>query len=227
MIIHEIFIEDLNLKYNIGINQINFDYNEFFELNNLLDENDALKYLFSLISQLNEKYKEAVIQFFNDEYLLNEDHIIKASYFIQKAFLNKVNISNNKSLELLLYLSTQRQIKRSIQSFGVKFSNLLLGNLNYCIISPKANISEINHEIINRLKARDLEITINNVSLEKLDKIKSYYDISDNQINSIINSYGEKEINTDDENTDSIIQALHDLICEKMSILSLEKIKSD
>lgn len=227
MILKEYFIEELNLKYFVGINQISVKYHEYLDLNKLKNDNDAIEFLISLSSQINEKYDDIIIQFIDDEFILNKDHIQKSIYFVYKAFIQEVNISNSKSMEVLLYLSSQRQIKKSIKAFGVKIQKLKHGNLTYLISSRKNIILNINQEILDRLNAKNAEITINNISEAKLDKIQEYYNISSNQITSIMNSYEKIKFENDKERLNLLMQAIHDILCEKMSILSLEKIKSD
>ena len=226
MIVKECFIEDLDLKYFIGINQISLNYQDLIELNNLKNDKEALEFLISLASQINEDIKDIVVQFIDDELILNQEHIFKSIYFVQKAFKNNLNISKSKSMEELLYLSSQRQIKKGIEAFGVKIQELKNGKLTYLILSQNNNIDNINQEILQRINGKNMEITINNISIEKLEKIKQYFNISNNQINSIINSYDKQEV-ADNENLNLSILAIHDILCEKMSILSLEKIKTD
>ncbi|MFX1326246.1 MAG: KEOPS complex subunit Cgi121, partial [Promethearchaeota archaeon] len=107
----------VELKYYVGISQIKFDGNYFLQTKK--NEEHALNYLFNMIEELQSKYKDMTIQFVKDDYILNENHIYVACYYMEKAFLHNTAISQKKNIELLLYLSTYRQINKSINAFGV------------------------------------------------------------------------------------------------------------
>jgi len=227
MITKKFFIEDFPLIYYVGINQILFDYNYYLKENNLNTQRDALEFLFTLSNQISQNFEDATIQFIDDALVLNYEHIFKSVYYVQRAFFYKINISNSKAMELLLYLSTKRQIKKSIEAFGVKPSKLKQGKLTYCVISPENNLANINQEILQKLNAKEFEPTLNSASKEKIFNIKTYYDFNNDQIKSIIESYDLPDFSTDREEIESSLLALQDLLYERMALLSLEKIKTD
>ena len=209
-------IPDLDLTYFVGLNQIKLK-NKIFELNQL----------FELIEETQTSYMDSTIQFFNDKYIIDQDHVFTACYYVQKAFLYNINISNQPNIELFLYLATNRQITPSIEAFGVSEINLEIKALNFCMISPNDNITEINKTLIKKLGANEIFFDLNIKTHEKFNRIKSYFEITDNQIKSVLNSYGlrKKNITLTDENLDNYVVALKDLIYEKMALLSLEKVK--
>ncbi len=218
MIIKEFSIPDLKLNYFVGINQIK-----------LMDKKLDLNQIFDLIETLQKSYEGSIIQFFNEEYVLNQDHVFTACFYVQKAFLNNTNMSNKKNIEFFLYLATNRQISPSIKNFGL--NEIKIKKKKYvcvCVISPKNNISEINNAIKNNLGGNaEKDITINDKSIEKFNKIKEYFKISENQLRVVLNSYSSADFNNFqiDGNLDILYVSMHDLICEKMALLSLEKIK--
>lgn len=214
MIVKKFYISDLNLKYLVGINQIRiFD--------------STLDFILNLTEKIQNEHKNSVLQFFSDKYILNQDHIFTACYYTQKAFTDNTNISKRKNIELLLYLATKRQIKNALEAFGINLKSDKI--ISYVIISNENNLNKINEEIIQSLGANEIELTINDQSVKKFNQIKSYFEISDNQINSVLNAYGVKEFNNDliANNLNNLFLAIYDLICEKMAFLSLEKIKAD
>jgi len=225
MILKEINIEDQKLKYFVGINQVNFDYKNYLEANELTDDENSLIPIFNLITYIENRYNDCFLQFINDNLIIDENHILSAVYFLQKAFQQKSNILNKKSMELLLYLATKRQIKKGLENFGLTLDNIKEEKLTYCIVSLNNNIKDINQEIINKLQAEQGEITLNFHSIKKINKIKKHYKINDNHLKSIFNSYGFKLSDDEKESLSSISIAFNDILCEKMSILSLEKIK--
>jgi tRNA threonylcarbamoyladenosine modification (KEOPS) complex Cgi121 subunit len=204
-------------NYYIGINQIEIDPNEV-QINKLVE----------LIEVIESHYEETFLQFFNDKYILNPEHILNACYFAQKAFYTKNNISNKKNLELLLYLAAKRQIKLSLEFFGVNLYNIKNNTISFCIISPKDNIQQLNIEINNYLLSKDIRLNLGNLSIDKFKIIKKYFEFSDNQILTVLKSYGYKNDTLDINSLklENLYQALNDLIREKMVLLSLEKRRS-
>ena len=210
------FIKDSNglSNYYVGINQIEIDPNKV-QINELVELNEIVHI----------HHKDTVLQFFNDRYVLNPEHILHASYFVQKAFYASNNISKKKNLELLLYLAANRQIKLSLDRFGVKDYNLTNKKINFCIISSEENLKQVNIEINRYLHSKDISLDLGKLSFDKFDRIKKYFEFSDDQILTVLSSYGykndKKEINP--LNLERLYEALNDLICEKMALLSLEK----
>lgn len=229
MIIKEFNVSDINLKYFVGINQISIDLSKLLDENKRGNQTQAIDFIFEVIEKVQNTFKGATIQIFSNDNVLDQNHIFNACYFMQKAFLNNLNISNKKNIELLLYLATKRQIKIGIEAFGIKYSDLKKGELHYCIISNENNIYEINKEIMQILQAKEVQLNMNDRSLDKFDKIKNLFEITDNQIRTVLNSYGIKNINKDPMSykLEDLYLALNDLICEKMTLLSLEKLKID
>jgi len=215
MIVEDFLIEDIELKYSVGIGQIKLDSSSL-ELEPLLD----------LVKEIQNKYKDTYLQFFNDKFVLNTQHIYHACFFTQKSFYYKINISNQKELEFLLYLATKRQIKDAIKDFGIDLEFIKKELINFCIITSDQTINKISNHIISVLKAIETKFNLNNQNFEKYNNIRKYFAFSDNQINSILKSYN---INIDIKNPNvdnlqSLYLALNDLICEQMALLSLEKI---
>lgn len=212
-------IKDLNglSNYYIGINQIEIDPKEV-QINELVE----------LIEIIQSNHEDTVLQFFNDRYVLNPEHILHACYFVQKAFYTKNNISNKKNLELLLYLATKRQIKLSLEHFGVNDYNFHNKRISYCIISSEDNIKQLNIEINRNLHSKDISLNLENLSNDKFNRVKKYFEFSDNQILTVLCSYGytNDKLNLNSLNLESLYEALNDLICEKMALLSLEKSRS-
>jgi tRNA threonylcarbamoyladenosine modification (KEOPS) complex Cgi121 subunit len=220
-------IEQMDLKYYVGINQIRIELDQFLRAYNVPNEEAALNHLFKLMGELQNKNKELIIQVIKDDYVLNQDHIFIACYYLQKALFHESLISNKKNIELLLYLSTRRQISEGIKSFGVDTTVLKEGRFTICVISPINNLSVINKEILETLKATEIKLSINDLTPKKIKNIIKFYEFSELQIKSVLRSYGINNINLEkpENYLHDISPALFDLICEKMALLNLEKIK--
>jgi tRNA threonylcarbamoyladenosine modification (KEOPS) complex Cgi121 subunit len=226
VILKQFNINSLSLKFFVGINQIKFDYQKFSHFYNLNDKKKSLNKFFEIIEEIQYNHNNSVIQFVKDKYLLNQDHLFTACYYVEKSFLQNINISNRKNIELLLYLAANRQISKSIEAFGIEFVDLRTNELTYCIVSPLNNIEKINNDLSEILDSKETEFKINNKSISKINSIKQYFEISDKQINSVLKSYGISLVKSG-VNLNFQILALYDLICEKMALLHLEKVKVD
>ncbi|MHA1916311.1 MAG: KEOPS complex subunit Cgi121 [Promethearchaeota archaeon] len=224
MIIKNFYVEELELNYFVGLNQITLDLNLILGTHEIKGKGNLFETLFSIIERIQKKNQDLVIQFIKDTYVLNQDHIFTACYYLQKAFHHKSNISNSKNIELLLYLSSKRQISKGMKSFGIDKQDLQKGKLTTCFISPINNIEQINKELLHELKANEVELTINDLSYEKINRINQYFDFNNVQIKSILNSYGIKYKDTLEQqhNLNDQSLAIFDLICEKMALLNIE-----
>ena len=224
MIIQGFNILEINLKYFVGINQIKINSGKLLDLYDIDNQEEVLNQFFSIINKVQNNNENSVIQFIKDKYILNQDHIFTACYYLLKAFQQNINISNKKNIEFLLYLATNRQINKSIEAFGIDYSQLKHNKLTFCIISPFENMNSICDDLLTTLNAVETELTINNQSITKFNLIKEFFRITDNQINSVLRSYG-NEMKKSESNLPSLFSALYDLICERMALLNVEKQK--
>jgi len=56
----------------------------------------------------------------NPEIVCGKEHLEQAAYLAEKAHMNQCNFANDKSTEVLLYLTAQRQISKAIELGGIK-----------------------------------------------------------------------------------------------------------
>jgi tRNA threonylcarbamoyladenosine modification (KEOPS) complex Cgi121 subunit len=220
-------ISEFNLDYYVGVGRLVINVDNILNEKHLSKESEVLDFIFKLIEQTQEKYKDTVIQFFSDTHIIDQNHVYNACYFMLKAFLNNSNILTKKNLELFLYMATRRQIKIGIDAFGITLNDLNKGSLCYCIVSFKDNILEINNEVLNMLNTKEIELEFNIKTASKLQQILEFFEINEKQINIILKSYGINEMKiTEIKNSiENLNIALNDLVCEKMVLLSLEKLK--
>jgi len=216
MITKSIIINEIDLKYSVGISKIQLGSSSL-----------SLEDLFKLIEDIQKDKKGSMIQFFNDELILNSEHVFNACYFTIKAFNNGINISNQKNLEFILYLASKRQIKQSLNDFGLNFTHISNKELTYCIISSSKELSLIDEVMLQKLNAKHLPLDLNNKNYDKFKRVKDYFQISDNQISVVLKTYGLNFLSKTptEEDLINLYNVLNDLICEKMALLSLEKIK--
>ncbi len=216
MITRAIIISEFDLKYSVGISKIQLGLSSL-----------SLEGLVKLIEDIQKDKKGSMIQFFNEEFILNSEHVFNAAYFTIKAFHNGINISNQKNLEFILYLASKRQIKQCLQDFGLKPIHISNKELTYCIISSSTELSLIDEVILQKLNAKHLPLDLNKINYDKFKRVKDYFQISDNQISVVLKTYSLKFLSETPSKEDliSLYQVINDLLCEKMALLSLEKIK--
>ena len=204
------------------------NYYIFINSIRLISSHFTLEEFLKLTDQIQNNNPGSIIQFFNDKFVLNQEHIFNACYFMIKAFNLNRNISLNQNLELLLYLACSRQIKYGLKFFGLNDEIINKGELNYCIISNSGKIDNITKSICSLLDSVPIDSSILRKSLNKFKNVKDFFEISESQLTVILNSY---DLNTDlseitNENLEILYTALSELICEKMALISLEKVKS-
>ena len=219
MIIKNFNIEEFALDYSIGISQIEINYPSLVKVTNGSNQKDLLDQIINDIDQIQEKYESTVIQILNDKNILNQEHIFAASYYMMRAFHKKINISNKRNIELLLYLATERQIKNAIEKFGITLEHLNEGILTFTFITHSNDINKILQEVMDYFNGKEVHLNINEKNLKKLNRIRRLFNINDNQLEVTSAFYKNDE---DDELNRSFL-AVHDLICENMAKLSLEK----
>ncbi|MFX1402320.1 MAG: KEOPS complex subunit Cgi121 [Promethearchaeota archaeon] len=204
-------------NYYIGLSQFKINLDFKFEQ------------FFNIFEKIQHKYNKLVLQFFNDRYVLNSEHIFNACYYLEKVFLNNQNISNKKNIEFLLYLAANRQIKIALEDFGINSEIFKKGFINLCVISSESSFQSLNLEFERIFNINRIDFVLDNYSQKKYEEIKLYFDFPDKQIETVLASYHKKidlkEIQ--DSDLPNLYLALNDLICEKMALLSLEKVSLD
>ncbi|TXT62131.1 MAG: putative Kinase binding protein [Promethearchaeota archaeon] len=214
MRIQHFLISEHGLKYTVLLNTVE-----------LTDHKMSLNQLFTILEELQTKYPTAIIQFFNSDYVLNEDHLYHAIYFVQKAFKYGQHISQKASIEFLLYLSTNRQIKKAIEAFGISASDLNEKLLDYCIVANgDEEVNKINTDLLTNFSCIEKQSPYIQESEEKYNRLLSYFGFSTNQIKTRLNSLEVKRFERIEVPLKDAIRlhALEDLIIEKMALLSLE-----
>ncbi len=212
MIIQEFSFAEDQLHYFVG-------------LGSLIITKLELDDIFNLIEIIQKRYEGLMLQFFNRKLILNYNHIFYACYHTLKTFCYKKNISNKMGIEFLLYLSADRQIKRTLENYGITTHNINQGAIDFCAISNNNNLEIVRRDLLKEINAEEIDLNLGKTSYDKYERIKEYFGINENQINTVLKSYRilVDDIKPTKTNIGHFYLALEDLICEKMVILSLEK----
>jgi KEOPS complex subunit Cgi121 len=110
----------------------------------LIDDVDVF---LSVIKSLSEKY-DLVIQVFNADLIYGKDHLLSSYEHAKRAVNRKLNITKSLGMELLLYASGERQIKKALDKIGIKKNSV-----NLAILIHGRSISEgLINKILQQLK---------------------------------------------------------------------------
>jgi tRNA threonylcarbamoyladenosine modification (KEOPS) complex Cgi121 subunit len=150
--------------------------------------------------------QDTAVQFFNAELVATWEHLYFAVLNALTAFRNKSNISKNVAVEVMLYASAQRQIRKAIALVGVKRDSaqvavVILGENPLAVKAAFSSVSK-------RVDAEPDE-TVLALSNGKVQSIRETFSVSDGELATVI-AKGDFQ------------QALVNLIIERMALLSTQ-----
>jgi tRNA threonylcarbamoyladenosine modification (KEOPS) complex Cgi121 subunit len=153
-----------------------------------------------------EKPPDTEIQVFNADLIATWQHLYFAALNALTAFKNRRNLSKSLAMETMLYASAQHQIRKATETLGIKpnqtsIAVLAIGRKPVTVKTALSNISK-------QIKAKPDE-TVLEVTDEKMANIKKAFEISDEQLKTVMKQHKQKE-------------ALVDLVIEKMALLATE-----
>jgi KEOPS complex subunit Cgi121 len=162
----------------------------------------------SLLSLIREKTKEAEIQFFDADLIASWEHLYFAVLNALKAFETRLNISNSLAVEILLYASAQRQIKRAVELLGIKPRSSNVATVT--LAETKLMVKEI-LETVSRLVPGKRDDSVLELTDEKFGGIRKLFDISESELNAKLESKGMER------------KALIDLVIEHVALLAIQR----
>jgi tRNA threonylcarbamoyladenosine modification (KEOPS) complex Cgi121 subunit len=115
------------------------------------------------------------------------------------------------SVECLLYTSGQRQISVAVKNFGIKPDTRSIGVI---LIGNAQNLfSEVHKKVLLITKGLENEAVLSINNKEKFDKIRSFFQITETELNTICDS----------DEWSSCVDALTRYCIERSSLLILQK----
>jgi len=153
-----------------------------------------------------ETPKSVWVQFFDAELVATWQHLYFAVLNALLAFRNERNISKSVAMEVILYASAQRQIRKAITLIGVKRAS---ANVAVVIFGDKPDAVKALLSVVSKRIGGEPDETVLQVSEEKAHGIREAFGIS------------EKELETVMEKNDGE-QALVNLVIERMALLSTQ-----
>jgi len=162
----------------------------------------------SLLNLIREKTANAEVQFFDAELIAGWEHLYFAVLNALKAFESKLNISNSLAVEILLYASAQRQIKKAVELLGINS-----GSSNVAAVILAETESKVNEilETVSHLMPGERDDSVLELTREKFGGIKKLFSISEPELNAKLESRGMER------------KALTDLVIEHVALLAIQR----
>lgn len=154
-----------------------------------------------------EKEPTVEVQFFDAKLIATWQHLYFASLNALTAFKNKENISKSLAMEIMLFASAQRQIRRATGLIGIKPNSTEIAVL---IIGEEANAVKSTISLVLKLANAQHDDDVLMLSEEKINLIRRNFEISDVELEAIMTK-------------NNLEKALTDLIIERMAILTTER----
>jgi tRNA threonylcarbamoyladenosine modification (KEOPS) complex Cgi121 subunit len=148
--------------------------------------------------------KSVWTQFFDARFVATWEHLFFAIINAVTAFRNKYNISKSLAMEVMLYASTQRQIRKAIQLLGVKPTSV---NVAVIIIGEKPDSVEMVLSTISKNLGLAPDETVLVINKEKMVCIRDLFDITGEELDAVVEK-GDVE------------RALVNLVIERMAVLT-------
>jgi tRNA threonylcarbamoyladenosine modification (KEOPS) complex Cgi121 subunit len=144
--------------------------------------------LFILIK---EQAKDCCIQLFDPGFIAGFDHLYFSALNALKAFETGRNISKDPAVEILLYASGQHQIRKAIQLLGIKpdlreVAVLILAETHEKALKALDKVSHV-------LQGDQCDEIVD-MTEKKVPKIKSAFDIKDEEITATLRKSKEQAI---------------------------------
>lgn len=153
-----------------------------------------------------KKPSDAVVQFFDADVIATWQHLYFAVLNALTAFKNKENISKNLSMEIMLYASARRQIRKAMQLVGIKPGSR---NIAALVVEGKPESVELVLKEISTCIDRPSDDSVLGFSEEKIERIRRAFNISEIELETVV------------ERKD-VERAIVDLVIERVSLLATQ-----
>ena len=153
-----------------------------------------------------EQQQNTAVQFFNAGLVASWQHLYFAVLNALTAFKSKRNISKSVAIEVMLYASAQRQIRKAIELLGVKRDSA-----NVAVVIAGENPSSIKAALsaVSKSLSAEPDETVLELPKEKVRSIRRAFGITEKELEAVM------------EKNDAE-QALVNLVIERMALLSTQ-----
>ncbi len=156
-----------------------------------------------------EKTGNACVQFFDAKLVAGWQHLYFAVLNAVTAFKNRLNISNNLGIEILLYASAQRQIKEAVRLMGIRPDTRMVAVV--VVANTRKEASSFLRLISPLLTGSIQDDGLLELTEDKVEDVKRLFGISDVELEA-------KMENEEDEK-----EALRELVIEHVALLVTQR----
>lgn len=151
--------------------------------------------------------KNVEVQFFDAGLVATWQHLFFAALNALNAFKNGMNISKSLAVEMLLYASAQRQIRKALNLLGIKPNSEAIAVL---VVGKKVDDVEAALQAISKIVGGKRDDTVLEFSQKKIEAIRKAFDISDKELEAVVKG-------------NDLEQALVNLVIERVALLATER----
>ena len=144
------------------------------------------------------------VQFFDVELVATWQHLYFAVLNALLAFKNGRNVSKSVAMEIMLYASAQRQIRKAIDLIGVKCGS---ANVAVVIIGERPDSVKALLSVISEAIGAEPDETVLELSKRKEQRICEAFGITDRELQAVMKK-------------NKLEQALVKLVIERMALLA-------
>jgi KEOPS complex subunit Cgi121 len=169
--------------------------------------NVKIKDVNSFLECVRREVREAHIQFFDAKLIAGQQHLHFAALNALKAFEKKLNISSSLAIEVLLYASAQRQIRKAVNMLGIKPHSSQIAVL---VIDETKRGADVALEAVSKLISGERDDHVLELTDEKFVGVKKLFSVSDLEIEAKLRKEGLE------------MEALVDLVIEHVALLATQ-----
>ncbi len=126
-----------------------------------------------------ELLEDVEVQLFDADLVATWEHLYFAVLNSLMVFTSKRNISNSVAMEIVLYASSQRQIKKAIDLIGVK---PYTENVAIVVLGKKVDAVKAGLNAVAELICAELDETVLELSEAKVKRIRKTFDVSGTEL---------------------------------------------
>ena len=150
--------------------------------------------------------QNAWVQFFDAKLVATWQHLYFAVLNALLAFRNEQNISKSVAMEVMLYASAQRQIRKAIQLMGVKRNSQ---NVAVVVIGENPDSVQAVLSAVSKRVGAEPDEAVLELTEEKMQHIRKAFGIGANELEAVMEKKND-------------MQALVNLVIERTALLSTQ-----
>ncbi|MEM2440301.1 MAG: KEOPS complex subunit Cgi121 [Candidatus Bathyarchaeia archaeon] len=147
------------------------------------------------------------VQFFEAGLVASWQHLYFAALNALKAFKNGENISKSLAVEVLLYASAQRQIKKAAEILGIKENTEAIAVL---LIGEDAHQLEKALDDVSKIVGGERDDDVLELMQNKIARLRRVFEVSEAEIEAVVDGK-------------TLEEALIDLVIERVALLATER----